>query len=442
MTQGTQLQIIPADFQLPAHLQGADAAAAIAKYNAEAAGGIKIGGFPRISIKGSKFHIKEGGETTTIMAPLAVGPDGNPLPGQVAVPLMALEAVIVGANPAVSKTYYPGEYAPGDDKEPTCSADDGVTPDAHIVEPQSSACATCPQNQWGSKVSKMTGKDVKACQDNKRLAILSARDLTYKALGINVTPSALNDWGRYVSALSERNIPVNAVVTNITFDATVSHPKNLFTFGRMLTAEEYAKVQERAKGDDVKAITTPLRQAPVPRLAAPAAAPTPAPATPPPAQVPPPAAPPTPAAPTGFGAAPAAPVALATPAADPEPAKRTRAPRKPKEDSDPLSHLPDSIRATVALLGADSELGKALLAKYPAPAAVQTATPTVAAPVESAPAAAPTGGFGATVPAAPTAPTPGATAPVATPVTSAAANSLKAKLQARLTAAQTTQSGS
>ena len=403
MTTGTQLQIIPANIQLPAHLQTAEAVAAIAKYNAEAAGGIKIGGFPRISIKGGKFHIVDGGETTTIMAPAQEG--------QPPLPLMLLEAVIVSANPALSKTYYEGEYQPGDDKEPTCSADNGIVPDAHIVNKQSPTCALCPKNAWGSKVSKYSGKDVKACQDNKRLALLPVRDLGYKALGFNVTPSALTDWGKYVKALSERNIPVNAVVTNITFDATVSHPKTLFSFSRMLTAEEYAKVNERAAGDDVKNITTPVRQ-----LALPA----PAPAAPVPA-----APPPAPAG--GFGGAQAAPT---------EAPKRTRAPRKPAEQppatQDPLAHLPAEVRGTVALLGADSELGKALIAKYPA--AVQ-GTPATAAPVltpTGPTAAAPTGGFGAT--------TPPITVLVS-PTITAAASDLKAKLQARLSAGQASQAG-
>ena len=255
MTTGTQLQIVPAGFQLPAHLQTAEAVAAIAAYNAAAAGGIKIGGFPRISIKGSKFHIVKGGDTTTIMAPAA--------PGQPQLPMMILEAVVVSANPQLSKTYYEGDYQPGDDKEPTCSADNGIVPDAHITAPQHSNCAACPKNQWGSKISKMSGKDIKACTDNKRLAILPAADLKYDALGLNVTPSSLGDWGKYVKALSERNIPVNAIVTNITFDATASHPKLLFSFNRTLTAEEYAILAARAKGDDVKNIVSPVRQVPV-----------------------------------------------------------------------------------------------------------------------------------------------------------------------------------
>jgi hypothetical protein len=393
MTTGTQLTVVPAGFQLPAHLQTAEAAAAIAAYNAAAAGGIKIGGFPRISIKGGKFHIVKGGETTTIMSPAA--------PGQPQLPMMILESVIVSANPQLSKTYYEGDYQPGDDKEPTCSADNGIVPDAHIVNKQSPTCATCPQNQWGSKISKVTGKDVKACSDTKRLALIPAGDLKFEALALAVPPASLGDWGKYVKALSERNIPVNAIVTNITFDATASYPKLLFSFNRVLTAAEYETVAARAQGDDVKNIVSPVRQ-----LALPA----PAPAAPPPAQVPPPPPPVVPAQPAvGFGAPPAAPAA---PAATPAPEKPKRAPRKAAVQQDlplnELAYLPPEVQATVRTLGIEDPLAQALIAKYPkpvAPALVTAAPPipvsTVApAPVQAPAAAAPTGGFGA-APAAP-----------------------------------------
>ena len=408
MTTGTQVTVVPAGFQLPAHLQTAEAAAAIAAYNAAAAGGIKIGGFPLISIKGSKFHIVKGGETTTIMAPPQMIPD--PLkPGAwmqstaPAVPLMCLEAVVASANPQLSKTYYEGEYQPGDDKEPTCSADNGTVPDVHIVNKQSPTCATCPQNQWGSKISKTTGKDVKACSDTKRLVLLAARDLPSEALGLSIPPASLGDWGKYVKALSERNIPVNAIVTNITFDATASYPKLLFSFNRVLTAAEYAAVTERAKGDDVKNIVSPVRQIALPQLAAP----TPAPAAPPPAQVPVASAPTLSVAPTGFGAA-SAPVvpAQATPAPD----KPKRAPRKAAVQQeltlDPLAHLPPELQAIVRTLGVEDPLAQALIAKYPKPAAppvlaptteITQAMPPVAAGVLPATAAAPTGFGGAPV---------------------------------------------
>lgn len=429
------LATVPQGLALPAHLQTPEAAAQIAAANAAAAGGIKTGGFPKISIEGGKFHEIDsqidGGAPRTYMVAAQ--------PGQPPLPMMCLEAVIIAANPALIKTFYAKKWQKGDAEAPDCQSSNGVTPDAHIAKPQSAVCATCPQNQWGSKISEASGKEIKACSDSKQLVILPAADLTYKALGLAITPAALGDWGKYVKALSDRNIPVNSAVTNITFDHTASFPKLQFQFNRFLTAEEYGAVVERASGDDVKTIVNPVRTI-APALPAPAATPALAASVPAPASAPfvPPVQPapaPTPPAaqvpaPAGFGAAPAAPAAPATPppATPPAPAPRVRRTRAqidaekaaaagqiPAAAAPDLSHLPAAIRATVDLVGADSPAGKALLAQFPAPAAAQpapapaAAVPSAPAPVASAPAV---GGFGATVaaPATPAAPAAGAAA--------------------------------
>lgn len=436
MSTSTQVAVIPADLQLPAHLRTEDAAAAIAKANAAAAGGIKTGGFPRISIKGGKFHLIDGDNTTTLMDPPQA-------PGAPATPKMLLRVVIAAANPALAKLYYEGEWSEGDNSEPTCSSTDGVVPDTHIAAPQHTNCAQCPKNQWGSKVSKASGKEVKACSDIKNLALIPAEDLSFKAAGLTVTPAALGDWGKFVKALTGRGVPINAIITNVMFDATASFPKLQFSFGGLLTAEQYAKVLERAKGDDVMAIVAPSRTLALPAPAQPVAVvAAPAvqvpPVSVPAAAAPAPTTPPPPV--TGFG----------TPQAPAEKPTRTRAPRKTPEAAqaaaaaaaaataahvggiaagvtqaiqqtvavDPLAHLPAHIRQTVEQFGAASDMGKMLIAQYPAPVAT--------APVTSTPA--PTG-FGA--PATPATPAPAVAANAAAV---AVAASLKDQLAARLKA--------
>lgn len=423
----TALSTIPTG-ALPAHLTTPDAAAAIAAANAAAAGGIKIGGFPRISIAGGKFHEVEGGEKRTYMAPTA--------PGQPAIPLMCLEAVIVAANPAITKTYYPGKFKDGDDSEPACSSDNGLTPDSHIASPQHTACATCPQNQWGSKISESSGKEIKACSDSKRLVIIPAGDLGYEALALSVTASALKEWGAYAKALTAKGVPINGVVTNITFDANASYPKLMFSFGRFLNEAEYAQVLARVKGEDVQNIVSPTRADATPRIAPPAAAaPAPAPAPQPaPAPV---AEPVQPAATAGFGGTVAAQPAAA-PAAEPEAPKPARKPRTKKDDAPAvdsrIAHLDAAMQTAVTAVGIDSPAGQAILAQFPAPAvtpapaAAPPATAPQPAPVAPAPQAQPTpapaAGFGggAAATAAPQAPVSG----------NAAAASLAERLKAKL----------
>ena len=383
MTTGTQVAL-PDNFQLPAHLQTPEAQAAIAAGNAAAGGGIRIGGFPRISIKGGKFHLVKGGETHTILNP----PEA---PGAPPLPKMLLQVVVVAANPAIVKTYYEGKFQDGDDGEPNCSSDNGVTPDSHIAAPQHSVCATCKQNAWGSKISEASGKEIKACGDSKRIVILPAENLDYEAYALSVTASALTAWGKYVKALSDKKIPISAVVTNVMFDSTASYPKLVFSFGRLLTAEEYAKVLARAVGDDVQNIVSPVRQisVPVPLLPPPAST---APVESPVAVPPPPATP----AVTGFGA-PAPVTPSATPPAEPE-VKRTRKPREqPAPSATGVNH--DAVLAGAGPVGSPTYCAvfKALTGTdYGFPLAV--GAETVTAPPPPVAPAAPTGGFGATTP--------------------------------------------
>ena len=417
--------VIPQGMQLPAHLQTAEMAAEIAAQNAAAAGGIKVGGFPKVSIEGSKFHEVDGGESRTYMVAAA--------PGQPPLPMMCLEAVIIAANPAIIKTYYAKKWQKGDDAAPDCQSSNGVTPDSFVATKQSAVCATCPQNQWGSKISEATGKEVKACSDSKQLVILPAGDLAYKALGLAVTPAALGDWGKFIKALSDRSIPITSIVTNITFDHTASFPKLQFAFNRFLTAEEFAKVQERAKGDDVRMIVAPSQPAAAaPALAAPAVHIALPPAvegtrveitnnTSAPIHVTPPAT-------TGFGAAPqgVAGTPAPTPAPAPTAAPRTRKPRTPVATpaGADLSHLPDAIKAAVLAVGAESVAGKALLAQFPVP----TAAPVQTAPVQEPAAASSAGSPGFAAPVAPV------VAPVQAPTAqvTSSAESLKALLMKKL----------
>lgn len=424
--------IVPSNISLPARFAGTDIAAQIAADNAAAAGGIRTGGFPSISIKGGKFHIKDEGKLETLMNQPAA-------PGQPSLPMMCLEVVVVGANPNLSKSYYPGDYEEGANDAPMCSASNGIVPDAHIAAPQNDLCATCKQNQWGSKVSKMSGKDIKACDDFKQLVVLPAGDLNYKALGLAVTKSALTDWGKFVQVLSGRSIPFKEIVVNLTFDHAASFPKLQFAFNRFLTDEESARVKERALGDDVKAIISPRSMAPAtPALAAPTQPAAPAAVTPASVVAPTPTSPvvpaataPVPAPSNGFGGITVQASPVQTSPALAEPPKRTRRTRAQIEADKvaagvDLSTLPPAVQQAVAALGADSDAGKALLAQF-APAA--SPAPVVTAPVPApAPTPAPTIGFGAT--------TPAQQAPSAAVISSAA--SLKAQLEAKLNAAKVT----
>lgn len=363
---GTALAI-PAG-NLPAFLQRQEVMQQAEKFNAAAMGGLKSGGFPRLSIAGSKFFILDSSAEVPRQL-ITVEQQGIP------VPAMVLSVVVVGANPGISKLYYEGAYVAGDDREPDCSSDDGVLPDSHILEPMHNACATCPMNAWGSKLTP-EGKEVKACADNKRLVIIPAGDLSYKAMALTITPAMLKDWGAYMRALSNRNIPVHGVVTRLMFDSTVSYPKLNFSFERFLDEAEFARVMQRMDSDEVKNIEKPVR---APRQA--------------PASLPAPAAT-IPAAPAHI--APATPTVSTTPAPAPAPATAapaavSPAPAPAPAPVDPLAGLsPEQVAAVNAVGGPSSPVGQTILVAFRAsmPATTQAAVAVTAPSQDPAAAAA------------------------------------------------------
>ena len=293
-----------ANAQVPAHLaQRVGVPSVLAQ---SLGGGIGSGeSVPRISIKGSRFRIVEG-TTETVLDTTTI------------------DVAIVGANPRLSKTWYAKAWTPDSEpSSPDCFSMDGVSPDASSTEPQNDLCASCPQNAWGSKVTPQ-GKQIKACSDQKRLAVVAADDPTGPIYLLQVTPAALAGLGQYQKELSHRGIPAEIVRTRLSFDTTASFPKLKFDFSGFLDEETQAEVDKLFGTEEVRQITGELRTSAipaVPKIAAPQqVAPKPAPvAAPQPAPTP---VAEEPAAPKrGFGApkkaaaAPAAPVKAAAPAA-------------------------------------------------------------------------------------------------------------------------------
>jgi hypothetical protein len=319
--------IVPVNIQVPAHL--AARVGVPSTLAASLTGGLTSGqSFPKISIKSSRFRIKEGDTETVLDA-------------------TTLDVVIVGANPRLSKTWYAKAW----DKDaepvaPDCFSLDGVSPDPESEDPQNDLCASCPHNAWGSKVTP-TGQQVKACSDNKRLAVVSADDPSGPVYLLSVTPAALKGLNQYQKELSVRGIPPEIVKTRVSFDTDASFPKLKFTFGGFLDADVQEVVDGLFGTDQVKEITgetlrtpvavpqiakvpapAPVAPKPAVKAAAPAVEPAPAPA---PAQA---------AAPKrGFGAS--------------KPAKPAAAPAAAAPAPQAAASLADEIAALVGEVSAD-----------------------------------------------------------------------------------------
>ncbi len=223
---------------LPAHLREAFGDIS----NNDLAGGVSSG-YPVLSFKGKTWSLREGGVSSIIED---VDKNGD------AIPASSIEVVIVKANGHLSKVYYEGGYTEGSDEKPACYSNNGNSPEADAVNPQSTTCALCPHNQWGSRISE-NGSKGKACSDSRRMAVVPNGELGRPML-IRVPAASLKDLGAYSQLLTRRNAPYQAVATRIGFDPTVAHPKLTFKALRWLDAAEAAEVRTTMQSDVVAQI--------------------------------------------------------------------------------------------------------------------------------------------------------------------------------------------
>lgn len=222
-------QIIPFEgAQLPAYLNQA-APDVNSEITAHAGGG-----FPVMSIKGKVFTLVREGERKVLRNPR--DPDAA---------ASSIDVTIIRVNKNKSKVYYADGYSEGtEQKKPDCWSNDGIRPDASVENPRSTACASCPFNQWGSKVSDDgRASKGKACQDTVRIAIAAPNRMNDPML-LRVPPASIRSLGEYGSQLAKRRVPFTAVVTRISFDVESPSPKLLFRAVGFLPEHLYAEAQE------------------------------------------------------------------------------------------------------------------------------------------------------------------------------------------------------
>lgn len=174
-------------------------------------------GYPVVSIKGKVFTFKDGDESKLITEP---GKD---------TPAPFLEVVILDVGPSTdmkfnSRVFYMAKYVEGSAAKPDCLSEDGITPHADSLEPQSKSCQLCPHNVKGSGD---TGKG-KACRSSKRLAIATP-DALDKPMMLRVPGDSLMAFSDYLVWMKKSGVQDTAhIITKIGFDYTVSHPNLTF----------------------------------------------------------------------------------------------------------------------------------------------------------------------------------------------------------------------
>lgn len=223
---------------LPAHLQGGELSETA---KALAGGGAGGDGLKRISIKGSVFRMMLGSKE------VAQNEDRG------------MNMIIVKSAPGYARTYYEGSYKEGVTVNPSCWSDDGNAPSPNVESPQSSLCASCPQNVKGSGQG-----GGRACRYSARLAVVLEGDPKGDVYGVQIPATSIfgdadsekySSLQQYVKKLAGFGYDVVKVVTEFRFDTKSPVPKLMFRAVRPVNEEEWAIVQKQGESADAKAHT-------------------------------------------------------------------------------------------------------------------------------------------------------------------------------------------
>lgn len=186
------------------------------------------------------------------------------------VPLSVMRVVVLDYNERRGRRYYAGDYNPDKKAAPACWSDDGLKPHESVKEPPcgvGGTCAACPMAAKNSKINAF-GKGVAACAEHRVVVVVPANDLDFPPLRMQL--AVTSDWDtqspdlvdqgwrafkNYMTYLKQQEVPsTTMLVTKMRFDPNVAYPKVLFSYDRWLDEAEWAKAEEVAKSDAVKAL--------------------------------------------------------------------------------------------------------------------------------------------------------------------------------------------
>ncbi|HLL29023.1 MAG TPA: hypothetical protein VKT73_15405 [Xanthobacteraceae bacterium] len=202
-------------------------------------------GFGIIGYRGKVWSTRYRGEERQLMRADGDGPRNS------------IEIVIVKASSHVSKIWYEAGYTEGASAAPDCFSTTGLTPEPGAAKKQSPSCASCPKNAWGSRITP-SGKQGKACQDSKRLAVVPLDDIRNEMFKgpmlLRVPAGSLQDLATFGQRYQAMGYPYYSIGVRIAFDAKESYPKFEFSAIRPLTDAEADLIIEMQKSPEVARI--------------------------------------------------------------------------------------------------------------------------------------------------------------------------------------------
>lgn len=183
---------------LPAYLQNGPAK----NINEVALLGIGSSLPPHVSIRGNTFTLVDASGATQSAGAV-------------------LDVNIADLSDVICKQYYADKWSPDSNEPPVCWSANGLAPSREALEPQSPTCADCRHNVRGSAVSALSGAAIKACRDEKWLAILIP-SIPQVQFQLRLTPGSFKTWQSYVKTAEGSNTQISDVLTRISFQAGVN----------------------------------------------------------------------------------------------------------------------------------------------------------------------------------------------------------------------------
>jgi hypothetical protein len=134
-----------------------------------------------------------------------------------------LDVAIIDFSDVLCKRYMDPTkpWTPDSKDPPLCWSSNGIGPSREAIQPQAPTCQQCPNNVRGSAVSKLSGASVKACRDEKFLAVIIAGydDLIFRLV---LTPGSFKNWISYSEKFKKQPFDMRDVTTRLQFEKDVN----------------------------------------------------------------------------------------------------------------------------------------------------------------------------------------------------------------------------
>lgn len=163
---------------------------------------------PHVSIRGNKFTLVDGAGNKKLVGD-------------------TMDFLVADIGDHGGKMYYADpNWTPDSNDPPDCFSMNGVGPSRDAIRPpmlkdnsrQVKTCAECPMNERGSRISKMSGAEVKACRDEILTAIVYPQfpSILFK---LTITPGSFKNWQKHVEECKNisKDDHVGTILTRATF---------------------------------------------------------------------------------------------------------------------------------------------------------------------------------------------------------------------------------